>query len=153
MHFSFGKNPTWLCVGCLSARNSSVDVLVLRDNIERCIVPGKNKCRRLRQGVHRVQKADRHYLVLNSVAVSHQRLRVDQNINLHRKKFGCEMTELASFCSKCIRADTHKEEQCGSSAVSSNLCVVMYGHFCQCSVNRGSGRSKKEDPIKIYFYL
>lgn len=30
LHFSFGKNSMWFYVGCLSVRNSSVDVLVSR---------------------------------------------------------------------------------------------------------------------------
>lgn len=78
----------WLCVGCLSVRNSSVDVLVLRGKIQRKM----QTCPRRtnvgdRNRVCGVQKADRHYLVRILWPSATRACSVGQNINLCRKKF------------------------------------------------------------------
>ena len=45
MRFSFGKNSMWLCVGCLSVRNSSVDVLRGKIYTEMHTIPGRTNAR------------------------------------------------------------------------------------------------------------
>lgn len=105
MHFSLGKNSMWLCVGCLSVGNSSVDVLVLRGKIyiEMHTIPGRTKARDWNRGCTQLRRLiDTTWFWILQLSATKD-CSVAQNINFCKRLVRhCEMTELPSFRSKCI---------------------------------------------------
>lgn len=90
MHFSFGKNSNWLCVGCLVSE-AAVLMLGLRGRIETYAYSWKSTRRRLEGAV---QLTPQHCLLSKSVTV-------DQNTNAPKDE------PPASFCPEGIRVDMH----------------------------------------------